>query len=399
MIRFQSVSKRYADGTQAVTDLDLTVPSDGITVFVGPSGCGKTTTLRLINRMLEPTSGEIIWDDTPIKQIKKTTLRRQMGYVIQNGGLFPHRTIAENIATVPTLLGWDDVRTTRRVRELLDLVGLDQGLGPKFPAQLSGGQQQRVGVARALAADPDLLLMDEPFSAVDPVVRADLQQLVRRLQRELNKTIVMITHDMDEAITMGDRVAVMRAGRLVQFDTPQEILDHPADDFVADFAGRDRGYRALTFADGQRFDLRRVRTVRNPDHAYGPGDDRAEPVLIVDAETAPTGWADPKRSGKTLGLGEVFDIETASLRDVLEAALTSPVGLAVGVHPSGRYAGTVPVAEVMDRVRTHRAAVEETAAQRRQDAEEQAARERAEAERRAAEAAAEAERRAAEENA
>ncbi|GAB3622397.1 ATP-binding cassette domain-containing protein [Mariniluteicoccus endophyticus] len=382
MIEFKGVSKTYPDGTKAVVDLDLVVPSDGITVFVGPSGCGKTTTLRMINRMIEPSAGEIVWDDTPIKNMKKTVLRRQMGYVIQNGGLFPHRTVLENISTVPQLLGWNDNKTTRRAKELLDLVGLDPSLGPKFPAQLSGGQQQRVGVARALAADPDLLLMDEPFSAVDPVVRTDLQGLVKRLQRELNKTIVMITHDMDEAIQMGDRVAVLRAGGvLAQFDSPQEILDHPADDFVADFVGRDRGYRALTFAEGQRFELQPVRTVRNAAHAYGEGDDRALPVLVVDHEAAPSGWADPKRPGKLLGLGSVFDVETAPLRDVLEAALTSPVGLAIGVHPSGRYAGTVPVAEVMDRVRRYRADVAETQAQRIQDAEEEAERQRIEAER------------------
>lgn len=364
MIEFKSVSKTYHDGTQAVRELSLVVPSDGITVFVGPSGCGKTTTLRMINRMIEPTRGEIIWDDTPIKKIKKTHLRRQMGYVIQNGGLFPHRTIVENIGTVPQLLGWDDHTTRRTSLQLMDQVGLDRKLANRFPAQLSGGQQQRVGVARALAANPDLLLMDEPFSAVDPVVRADLQNLVRDLQRELNKTVVMITHDIDEAIRMGDRIVVLKPGGvLAQYGTPQEILDHPADDFVADFAGRDRGYRSLTFTRTADLQLRRVTTVRNAAAAWSrEGADRSEPVLVLDEQARPVGWADPTRQDATLELGSTFTAGSSMLRDVLEAALTSPVGLAVGVQESGRYAGVVPAPQVMSLVQQHRATVAETSA-------------------------------------
>lgn len=358
MLRFESVAKTYPDGTTAVTELDLTIPSDGITVLVGPSGCGKTTILRMINRMIEPTAGRILWDDEPIRNMKRTTLRRQMGYVIQNGGLFPHRTVLENIGTVPELLGWDDQKTLLRSRKLLEQVGLEPRLGARFPAQLSGGQQQRVGVARALAADPVLLLMDEPFSAVDPVVRADLRVLVKDLQRELNKTIVLITHDMEEAIDMGDQIAVLKPGGiLAQFGPPEEILDDPADDFVARFVGKDRGYRSLGFAEIPRPQLGRVRTVRNAAIAFGPTDDRTRPVLVVDAEGHPQGWADADRPGRLLALGATFDHPGAPLRDLVEAALTSPVGRAVAVDRTGRYAGVLTSADVMHQVQQHRASV------------------------------------------
>ncbi|WP_432560227.1 ABC transporter ATP-binding protein [Granulicoccus sp. GXG6511] len=356
MLQFESVAKTYPDGTEAVTDLDLTIPSDGITVLVGPSGCGKTTILRMINRMIEPTSGRILWDGDPIKSMRRTTLRRQMGYVIQNGGLFPHKTVLENIGTVPELLGWDEQKTLLRSRRLLEQVGLEARLGNRFPAQLSGGQQQRVGVARALAADPLLLLMDEPFSAVDPVVRADLRELVKELQRELNKTIVLITHDMEEAIDMGDQIAVLRPGGiLAQFGTPEEILDDPADEFVAHFVGKDRGYRSLGFAEIPKPQLGRVRTVRNAATAFGKSDDRAEPVLVVDAGGHPQGWAAAEQPGRLLTLGETFNHPGAPLRDLVEAALTSPVGRAVAVDSTGRYAGVLTSAEVMAQVQQHRA--------------------------------------------
>ncbi|WP_425307326.1 ABC transporter ATP-binding protein [Ammonicoccus fulvus] len=372
MLQFESVAKTYPDGTKAVTDLDLVIPSDGITVLVGPSGCGKTTILRMINRMIEPTAGRILWDDKPIKSMRKTTLRRQMGYVIQNGGLFPHRTVLENIGTVPSLLGWDDNKTLLRSRELLEQVGLEPKLGNRFPAQLSGGQQQRVGVARALAADPDLLLMDEPFSAIDPVVRADLQALVKRLQRELNKTIVMITHDMDEAITMGHRIAVLRPGGiLAQYGPPEAILDDPADDFVSKFVGKDRGYRSLGFAEVPRPELAGVRTVRNAEQAHTASSDRDQPVLVVSAEGEPEGWADPDRPGRVLVLGETFTHPGAPLRDMVEAALTSPVGRAVAVNSTGRYVGTLSAADVMDQVRTYRMTVADQQLSRRIAAEQE----------------------------
>ncbi|NYI70766.1 ABC-type proline/glycine betaine transport system ATPase subunit [Naumannella cuiyingiana] len=256
MIEFDSVTKAFPDGTTAVEDLDLTIPSDGTTVIVGPSGCGKTTTLRMINRMLDPSSGSIRWDGTDIADVPVTRLRRQMGYVIQSGGLFPHKTVAENIGTVPRLIGWDARRISARTGELMELVDLDPALAKRYPAQLSGGQQQRVGVARALAADPVLLLMDEPFSAVDPLVRGDLQQMVKRLNTDLGKTIVLITHDIDEAITLGDEVVVMqRPGHVAQQGTPAQILTEPANPFVDAFVGKDRGYRALTFLPAGELDL------------------------------------------------------------------------------------------------------------------------------------------------
>ena len=248
MINFQSVSKVYPDGTPAVEDLTIEIPTGKITVFVGPSGCGKTTSLRMINRMIEPTGGVVLIDGKDTRSIDAPTLRRGIGYVIQNAGLFPHRTVLDNIATVPVLQGQSRRAARAAAGDLLARVGLDAAMGSSYPAQLSGGQQQRVGVARALAADPPVMLMDEPFSAVDPVVRAQLQDEFIRLQSELGKTIVFVTHDIDEAVKLGDQIAVFAVGgRLAQFARPAEVLSRPADDFVADFVGRDRGYRALSF--------------------------------------------------------------------------------------------------------------------------------------------------------
>lgn len=353
MITFESVSKTYSDGTTAVADLELVLPSDEISIVVGPSGCGKTTTLRMINRMIEPTSGTITWDGQPLSTLRRTTLRRQMGYVIQNGGLFPHRTVLDNICTVPTLLGWSRAKSRSRAVELLGMVGLDRSLAHRFPAQLSGGQQQRVGVARALAADPVLLLMDEPFSAVDPVVRADLQELVKGLQRDLGKTIVMITHDIDEAMLMGDQVVIMRVGgRIAQAGTPDEILDRPADDFVEGFVGKDRGYRALSFATASGLTVARVRSVRS---AANVGSGSA--AVVVDADGRPQGWADASRPGVLLPLGATFRPDRDSLRAVVDAALSSPVGQAVAVQPSGRLAGVVSATDALDAVRQRRITV------------------------------------------
>ncbi|HEX8487688.1 MAG TPA: ABC transporter ATP-binding protein, partial [Propionibacteriaceae bacterium] len=342
MIEFESVGKTFRDGTAAVVDLSLTVPSDKITVIVGPSGCGKTTTLRMVNRMLEPSSGRLLWDGKPLRSIRKTTLRRQMGYVIQSGGLFPHRTVLDNIGTVPGLLGWDKTKTRDRGMELLDNVGLDRKLADRFPAQLSGGQQQRVGVARALAADPLVMLMDEPFSAVDPVVRSELHELFLGLQRQLSKTIILITHDIDEAIKLGDQVAILRVGGvLAQVGTPQQLLDEPADAFVEGFVGRDRGFRALSFLPAANLTLSRVRAVRDPASATS-----SEPTLVVDAQATPRGWVDARRPGQVYGLGSTFDPETDSLRAALDAALTSPVGVAVAVV-NGRYAGVVGAKDIL----------------------------------------------------
>jgi osmoprotectant transport system ATP-binding protein len=251
MIRLDHVAKRYPDGTMAVEELSLDVPAGAIAVLVGPSGCGKTTTMRMINRLVEPTGGRIFVGGEDVTAVDAVRLRRNIGYVIQQVGLFPHQTVAANVATVPRLLRWDRRRTRGRVDELLDLVGLDPAVHrDRYPHQLSGGQRQRVGVARALAADPPVLLMDEPFGAVDPVARDRLQAEFLRLQEQVRKTVVFVTHDIDEAIRLGDRIAVMReGGRLEQYADPATLLSAPATDFVADFVGADRTLRRLSVLD------------------------------------------------------------------------------------------------------------------------------------------------------
>jgi osmoprotectant transport system ATP-binding protein len=247
MIYLDAISKRYPDGTVAVGELSLHVPRGEVVMLVGPSGCGKTTTLKMINRLIEPTGGRILLDGADVTRVDPVRLRRRIGYVIQNVGLFPHRTIAENIATVPRLVGWDRARVTARVNELLDLVGLDPGVfARRYPSQLSGGQRQRVGVARALAADPLVLLMDEPFSAIDPIARDRLQAEFLRLQAEVRKTVVFVTHDIEEAVRVGDRIAVLsQGGKLEQYADPATLLGSPASSFVADFVGSDRGLKRL----------------------------------------------------------------------------------------------------------------------------------------------------------
>ncbi len=300
MIEFRNVVKRYADGTVAVDDVSLTAPTGEITVLVGPSGCGKTTSLRLINRTISLTEGDILIEGDSITSQNAVQLRRKIGYVIQQAGLFPHRTVLENIGTVPRLLGWDKAKRRARSAELMERVGLDPKLGERYPAQLSGGQQQRVGVARALAADPPIMLMDEPFSAIDPIVRAELQEEFKRLQGEIAKTIVFVTHDIDEAIKIGDKVAVFRVGgTLAQFDAPADLLRKPTDDFVRDFVGRDRGYRALSFLSAESLPL--------------------QPCGNVD--------------------GHPTFQKTDSLRFVLDQALTSPSGTAVCVDDDGSPVG------------------------------------------------------------
>ncbi|MFJ8581899.1 ABC transporter ATP-binding protein [Micromonospora sp. NPDC093277] len=246
-ITLEGIRKRYPDGTEAVRELSLEVKAGELTVLIGPSGCGKSTVLRMINRLIEPTDGRILLGDDDVTRVDPVALRRRIGYVIQNVGLFPHQTVAANVATVPGLLRWPRQRTRDRVQELLELVGLDPGqFGGRYPHELSGGQRQRVGVARALAADPVVLLMDEPFSAVDPIVRTRLQEEFLRLQAEVRKTIVLVTHDLDEAVRLGDRIAVLsEGGRLEQYDTPAALLGSPASPFVREFVGADRGIRRL----------------------------------------------------------------------------------------------------------------------------------------------------------
>jgi osmoprotectant transport system ATP-binding protein len=248
MIRMENVTKRYAEGAvPSVDNLNLEVPEGSTVALIGPSGCGKTTTMRMINRLIEPTEGRIFVSGEDVTRADPVQLRRHIGYVIQNVGLFPHMTIAQNIAAVPSLLGWDKTRTERRTEELLDLVGLDPTeMLNRYPRQLSGGQRQRIGVARALAADPAVLLMDEPFGAIDPIARARLQDEFRQILSRVRKTVVLVTHDLDEAIRLGDRIAIMKAGRIVQYDTPDAILSKPADDFVSNFVGIDRAIKRLS---------------------------------------------------------------------------------------------------------------------------------------------------------
>ena len=245
-VELREVTRRYGD-TVAVDHLSLTIPAGRICVLIGPSGCGKTTSLRMVNRLIEPTSGEILIDGQNNLKEDPTQLRRRIGYVIQQVGLFPHQTIGENVATVPKLLGWPEQRIRARVDELLSLIGFDPArMRDRYPSQLSGGERQRVGVARALAAEPPLMLMDEPFGAVDPIVRERLQNEFLQLHNTLAITVIFVTHDIDEAIKLGDRVAIMRSGKLVQYAPPGELLARPADDFVAQFVGSDRGLKRLS---------------------------------------------------------------------------------------------------------------------------------------------------------
>jgi osmoprotectant transport system ATP-binding protein len=348
MIEFQSVTKQYQGGQPAVDNLSMSIGKGSITVFVGPSGCGKTTSLRMINRMVEPTSGTITVGGKDVTSVPAAELRRSMGYVMQSAGLLPHRSVVDNIATVPRLNGVSKSDARRRAEELLDVVGLARHLGKRYPAQLSGGQQQRVGVARALAADPPVLLMDEPFSAVDPVVRDELQQELLRLQKDLAKTIVFVTHDIDEATVLGDRVAVFAVGgRLAQYATPEEILRAPANDFVASFVGRDRGFRHLGFTPSDGVTLHTVPTiVRGPSgHESDPGASGGW-QLVVDADMRPLGWATPGTDTGLIPGGSLFR-PGESLRRALDAALSSPSGLGVAVDSEGKVLGVVRGGEVL----------------------------------------------------
>jgi osmoprotectant transport system ATP-binding protein len=355
LITFESVTKRYPDGTVAVDDLDLEVTAGQTIVLVGPSGCGKTTSLRMINRLIDATSGRILLDGKDIQKSNPATLRRGIGYVIQQAGLFPHRTIEDNIATVPLLIGWGKGKSRDRARELMALVGLEPGLARRYPYQLSGGQQQRVGVARALAADPPVLLMDEPFSAVDPIVRASLQDELIRLQADLHKTIVLVTHDVEEAIKVGDQVAIFRpGGKLAQVEAPERLLGSPADSYVENFLGFDRGIRRLSFlaASGLALDDKAVVTDETPAAQALQAAARAGEswVLVADAERRPRGWAaadelESLPAGATAGAarlmpyGHTFGVSTDSLRAALDATVLSPTAHAVGVDDAGRVVG------------------------------------------------------------
>ena len=346
MIEFQNVTKRYQGGQPAVDGLTMSIDKGAITVFVGPSGCGKTTSLRMINRMVEPTSGTITVDGQDVTAVPAAKLRRSMGYVMQSSGLMPHRSVLDNIATVPRLNGVSKAEARKRAQELLDVVGLASALGKRYPSQLSGGQQQRVGVARALAADPPVLLMDEPFSAVDPVVRDELQQELLRLQRDLAKTIVFVTHDIDEATVLGDKVAVFGlGGKLAQYATPEEILRAPANDFVASFVGRDRGFRHLAFSPSDGVTVHPAQTI-TPDELGHAGNASGEWQLVVDGNLRPLGWSGPGKGTATVPGGSLFR-KGDTLRRALDAALSSPSGLGVGVDADGRVAGVITAEEVL----------------------------------------------------
>jgi osmoprotectant transport system ATP-binding protein len=364
MITFDHVSKQYPDGTRAVEDLSFECADGEITVLVGTSGCGKTTTLRMINRLVDPTSGAIRVDGKDVTRSDPAQLRRSMGYVIQQGGLFPHRTIIDNIATVPRLLGTTRTKARARAYELLALVGLDQSMAKRYPYQLSGGQQQRVGVARALAADPPILLMDEPFSAVDPVVRGELQRELQRLQSQLHKTIVFVTHDIDEAVKLGDKIAVMQVGgHLVQFDTPERILARPENTFVESFVGIDRGIRWLSFFKADELPLRTppvVLTIASVDEARKvAAEEGTEWLLVVDPDRRPVGWLESAQlDGRTTidiaslrSLGHTFKPTQDSLRAALDASVLSPAGVAVAVDDDGVVLGVVDSDEISDAIR------------------------------------------------
>ncbi|CAM4363876.1 Glycine betaine/carnitine/choline transport ATP-binding protein OpuCA [Mycobacterium basiliense] len=362
MISFDKVQKVYADGTTAVDQLSLDVDNGMLTVFVGPSGCGKTTALRMINRMVEPSSGAITVNGTDVSTVNPVQLRLGIGYVIQNAGLMPHQRVIDNVATVPVLRGQSRRAARKAAYEVLERVGLDPKVATRYPAQLSGGEQQRVGVARALAADPPILLMDEPFSAVDPVVRHDLQNEILRLQDQLHKTIVFVTHDIDEAFKLGDVVAVFApGGRLQQCAQPTRLLSRPANEFVSKFIGLGRGYRLLQLYDGADLpvhDIERISVDRLGETQLPDGW-----ALVVDTENAPLGWIDAvgvrhHRGGAPLSdtmtvVGSLFR-PNGNLSQALDATLSSPSAMGVAVDGGGKVIGAVLAADVLAAVNRRR---------------------------------------------
>ena len=357
MITFDDVSKVFTDGTTAVDQLNLEIPDGKLTVFVGSSGSGKTTALRMINRMIEPTSGTITVNGSDVAAVDPVKLRLGIGYVIQNAGLMPHQRVIDNVATVPVLKGQSRKAARKAAYEVLERVGLDPNLATRYPAQLSGGEQQRIGVARALAADPPILLMDEPFSAVDPVVRHELQREILRLQSELRKTIVFVTHDIDEALILADKVAVFgRGGVLQQYDEPARLLSEPANDFVSRFIGLGRGYRWLQLMDADSLPLHDVDQIP----ANGLADAAALPpdgwAVVVDDKGVPLGWIDAEglrrhRGGASLtdsisAVGSVFHLG-GNLSQALDAALSSPSSVGVAVDGAGKAIGGVVATDVL----------------------------------------------------
>jgi osmoprotectant transport system ATP-binding protein len=375
-VRYEGATKRYGNSSApAVDHLTLEVPAGEICVLVGPSGCGKTTAMRMVNRMVEISEGDILIGGESVREREPARLRREVGYVIQETGLFPHRTIAENIGAVPQLLGWKRDRTRARTAELLDLIGLDTELGERYPAQLSGGQQQRVGVARALAADPLVMLMDEPFGAIDPINRERLQNEFLRLQAEIRKTVLFVTHDIDEAIKMGDRIAILReGGRLEQYATPAELLMAPANEFVEDFVGSDRALKRLALMRVSDIDLWEAPlayvgqpTAEVRAKLEHPAVEVPYP-LLVDGERRPLGWLSerdlraetvPARPDSPLGpLLEGDDV----MRDALADLLQGEAQYAAVVDHQGRIEGVLSVEIISEFLASPKAKTEEHSA-------------------------------------
>jgi osmoprotectant transport system ATP-binding protein len=361
-IVLEDVVKQYpGQKTPAVQSLSLTIPAGEIAMFVGPSGCGKTTSLKMINRLIEPTSGSIKIDGVDVRGQSETQLRRKIGYVIQGGSLFPHMTVEKNIAIVPKMLGWDAEKISERTDELLDLVSLDPGkYRHRYPRELSGGQQQRVGVARGLAADPPVILMDEPFGAVDPITRQRLQDELLSIQRELRKTIVCVTHDIDEAIKLGDRILILQEGaRIAQYDTPEVVLGAPANEFVEDFIGAGSSLKQLSLVRVSEVELRKPTTavigeevaeVKRRAEANG---DRS--VIVLDSRNRPVGWPWLRQLKGDTVLEPTEDLvnidQRATLNDALDTMLSSSHGGAVVTGDRDQYLGVVVFDAVTDHIR------------------------------------------------
>ncbi len=361
VVEFDRVTKNYGGkgDAAAVQELSLRVPGGEVCVLVGPSGCGKTTTLKMVNRLVEPSSGRVLLDGDDISRRDPVELRRRIGYVIQQTGLFPHLTVGANVATVPRLLGWESGRVRARVDELIDLVGLDPArYRDRYPAQLSGGERQRIGVARAIATDPPVLLMDEPFGAVDPITRGRLQNEFLRLQQQLGTTILFVTHDIDEAIKMGDRIAVFQpGGRLAQYDTPMAVLEQPADEYVARFVGADRGLKRLSLSRVRDVPLEHPATVRVGDAGEAAAaalqDGRSPYVLLLDDQDRPAGWLSRKelqhpdalRPERAIPPEPLLD-QDSTLRDALSAMLGSAMQEGLVVDQRGRLLGTLSIEAV-----------------------------------------------------
>ncbi len=371
-IRLENLSKRFPGQQEpAVENLSMEIPKGEIVILVGPSGCGKTTTMKMINRIIEPSSGRIFLDGEDVTKVNPDHLRRRIGYVIQQIGLFPHQTIADNIATVPKMLGWDKKRISDRVDELLEMVSMDPGrYRSRYPKELSGGQRQRVGVARAMSADPDVMLMDEPFGAIDPITRDRLQNEFLRLQEEIKKTIIFVTHDIDEAIKMGDRIAILTdRSRIAQFDTPERILVNPADDFVADFIGRGASLKRLSLSRVRDVELHQWPTTSegtSPDEirrVLAASDKSA--VLVLDDQRRPLRWVTADHLSRAEEGGALSEIglpaeavvqPNATLSDTLNEMITARYSTAIVVDSNNAYQGIVDIDTINETVRTMREA-------------------------------------------